>query len=118
MANFDTFVQYFTNTTVTILQDGIIINWKTGHISVHWKFSTYLSKTSVHQVVNNAYLGIMCDGKFVQWMEFLNGRVKMMQAARVLSYSNGPNGIMKPWPAFIPGKESMKLPPLDPIMVT
>jgi hypothetical protein len=106
MADFDTFVQYFTNTMVTIPWDGIIINWKMGHVSVHWKFLTYLCETGVHQVVNDACLGIVCNGKFVQWMEFLDGCVKTMQAARVLSYGDGPDGVMKPWPAFVPGKES------------
>ncbi|QPB44460.1 hypothetical protein [Medusavirus stheno T3] len=108
MADFDTFVEYYTNTTVTIPRDGIIIDWKTGHVSVHWKFSTYSRGTGVRQVVNDACLGIVKDGKFVQWMEFLDGRVKTMQAAGVLSYEDGPDGVMKPWPAFMPGKEQCR----------
>ncbi|BBI30437.1 hypothetical protein QKT49_gp326 [Acanthamoeba castellanii medusavirus] len=108
MADFDVFVEYFTNTTVTIPRDGIIIDHKTGHVSVHWKFSTYSRATGVRQVVNDACLGIVCDGKFIQWMEFLDGRVKTMQAAGVLSYEDGPDCVMKPWPAFVPGKEQCR----------
>jgi hypothetical protein len=91
--------------TGLVPRDGIIIDWRTGHVSVHWKFSTHSRETGVRQVVNDACLGIVRDGKFVRWMEFLDGRVKTMQAAGVLSYGDGPDGVMKPWPQFVPGKE-------------
>jgi hypothetical protein len=61
----------------------------------------------VRQVVNDACLGIVQDGKFVQWMEFLDGRVKTMQAAGVL-LRRRPGWRHEAWPAFVPGKESCR----------
>lgn len=108
MADFDMFVEYYTNTTITIPRDGIIIDAETGHVSVHWKFSTYSRSSGVRQVVNDACLGVIKEGRFVEWLEFLDGRVKILQAAGVLSYDDGPDGVMKPWPAFMPGKEKCR----------
>ncbi|QBZ80676.1 NTF2 like superfamily domain containing protein [Pandoravirus celtis] len=108
LADFDVFDAFFTNTTVTIPRDGILIDWKVGRVSVNWKFSTYARETGVRQVVNDVCLGVVADGKFVQWIEYLDGRVKIMQAAGVLSYDDGPDGILKPWPAFVPGKEGCR----------
>lgn len=108
MADFDVFVEYYTNTTVTIPRDGILIDWKVGRVSVNWKFSTYARSNGVRQVVNDVCLGVVRDGRFVQWLEYLDGRVKTMQAAGALSYGDGPDGILKPWPAFVPGKEQCR----------
>ncbi|AVK76138.1 NTF2 like domain containing protein [Pandoravirus neocaledonia] len=108
MADFDVFVEYYTNTTVTIPRDGILIDWKVSRVSVNWKFSTYARTNGVRQVVNDVCLGVVREGRFVQWLEYLDGRVKTMQAAGALSYDDGPDGILKPWPAFMPGKEQCR----------
>lgn len=108
LADLDVFDAFYTNTTVTIPRDGILIDSKVGRVSVNWKFSTYSRSNGVRQVVNDACLGVIADGKFIQWLEFLDARVKILQAAGVLSYDDGPDGILKPWPAFVPGKENCR----------
>jgi hypothetical protein len=108
MSDFDLFVRHFTNTTITIPRNGLIIDAETGHVSVHWKFSTYSRSDGVRQAVNDAIVGIVSDGMFVEWLEFLDGRVKVMQAAEVLSSEDGPNGVMTPWPPYLPGKEQCR----------
>ncbi|AGO81963.1 hypothetical protein pdul_cds_72 [Pandoravirus dulcis] len=108
LADLDVFDAFYTNTTVTIPRDGILIDWKVGRVSVNWKFSTYARDTGVRQVVNDVCLGVVVDGKFTQWLEYLDGRVKIMQAAGALSYDDGPDGILKPWPAPVPGKEGCR----------
>jgi hypothetical protein len=58
--------------------------------------------------VNDICKGVARDGRFVEWLEFLDGRVKIGQDAGVLSHEDGPDAIQKPWPAFVPGKEQCR----------
>ncbi|QHN71456.1 hypothetical protein [Mollivirus kamchatka] len=108
LLDFDVFVETSTNTTITIPLDGIVSDWQLGIVYVTWKFETYSRSTGVRQVVNDICKGVIRDGQFVQWLEFLDGRVRFLQAAGILSYDDGPDGIIKPWPAFMPGKENCR----------
>ncbi|SOB74225.1 hypothetical protein BQ9231_00342 [Cedratvirus lausannensis] len=108
LLDFDIFVQTTENNTlITIPRDGIVINEKTGIVYLNWKFdSTTIG--GPRAVVNDICKGVVRDGQFVEWLEFLDGRVRFGQAAGVLSYSDGPDGIQKPWPIRNPGKENCR----------
>jgi hypothetical protein len=110
---FDAFVQQYANTTVVIPNGGIIIDSQVGRVSVQWKFSTYARSTGVRQVVNVVSLGKVrttgtAQPQFVEWLEFVDGQVPALQAAGVLSYEDGADAVVKPWPAFVPGREQCK----------
>ncbi|QIN54436.1 hypothetical protein [Cedratvirus kamchatka] len=108
LADFDIFVQTTENNTqITIPRDGIVMDEKLGIVYLNWKFDSTTIGGS-RAVVNDICKGIIRNGEFVQWLEFLDGRVRFGQAAGVLSYSDGPDGVQKPWPIRNPGKEGCR----------
>lgn len=108
LADFDFFVRTTEkNVRITIPKDGIVMNVNTGYVYLNWKFDSTAIGGS-RAVVNDICKGVIREGKFIQWLEFLDGRVRFGQAAGVLSYDDGPDGIQKPWPARLPGKENCR----------
>jgi hypothetical protein len=82
----------FTDTKVyinTIVIDG-------DDLAVEWQFATTKVDTGERQVVSDAIIGKMQDRKFIVWKEYLDGRVKLLQAEGLLEYEEGMEPF--PWP--------------------
>ncbi|SPN79562.1 NTF2-like domain-containing protein [Brazilian cedratvirus IHUMI] len=108
LADFDVFVQTTQdNTQITIPRDGIVMDEKLGIVYLNWKFDS-TTTSGTRAVVNDICKGIIRNGEFVQWLEFLDGRVRFGQAAGILSYSDGPDCVQKPWPVYNPGREGCR----------
>ena len=65
-------------------------------VAVEWQFATTEIKTGKRQVVSDAIVGSVKDGKFVVWKEYLDGRVKLLQATGELYLEEGEEPY--PWP--------------------
>jgi len=70
------FKENFTNTKVYI--HNIIVD--APMVAVEWQFATTSTQTGDRQVVSDAIIGEVHDGKITLWKEYLDGRVKNLQA--------------------------------------
>src|SRR3989338_2279229 len=86
------FSSNFNDTKVYI--NKIIVNGN--DVAVEWQFATTEIKTGKRQVVSDAIVGSVKDGKFVVWKEYLDGRVKLQQATGELYLEEGEEPY--PWP--------------------
>ena len=86
------FAKNFRDTKVYI--NKIIIDGN--DLAVEWQFATTKISTGERQVVSDAIIGKVKDGKFVVWKEYLDGRVKLLQASGELHYEEGLEPF--PWP--------------------
>ncbi len=86
------FRDHFTDTKVYINE--IIIEGN--KLAVEWQFATTKTETGQRQVVSDAIIGELQDGKFIVWKEYLDGRVKLLQATDELFLEEGENPY--PWP--------------------
>lgn len=68
-------------------------------VAVEWQFATTKKETGKREVVSDAIIGKMKDGKFVVWKEYLDGRVKGLQAEGKLELEEGLEPF--PWPKKI-----------------
>jgi len=85
----------YTDTKVylhTIVVDG-------NDVAVEWQFATTKKETGKREVVSDAIIGKVKDGRFVVWKEYLDGRVKGMQAEGTLELEEGMEPF--PWPQRI-----------------
>lgn len=65
-------------------------------LAVEWQFATTNRNTSTRSVVSDAIIGKIRDGKIIVWKEYLDGRVKQLQAAGELALEEGEEPF--PWP--------------------
>jgi len=65
-------------------------------VAVEWQFATTNIETNERQVVSDGIIGKVKDGKIIVWKEYLDGRVKKMQASGELEYEEGSEPF--PWP--------------------
>ena len=65
-------------------------------MAVEWQFATTKVETGQRQVVSDAIIGKIKDGKFIVWKEYLDGRVKLLQATDELFLEEGEEPY--PWP--------------------
>lgn len=82
----------FSDTEVyihTIIVDG-------DDVAVEWQFATTNNETSKRAVVSDAIIGKLKDGKWIIWKEYLDGRVKTLQAEGQLFLEEGEEPF--PWP--------------------
>ena len=89
------FADFYTDTKVyihTIVVDG-------NDVAVEWQFATTKEETGKREVVSDAIIGTIRDGKFIVWKEYLDGRVRGMQAEGALELEEGMEPF--PWPARI-----------------
>jgi ketosteroid isomerase-like protein len=86
------FRENFKDTQVYINQ--IIVDGN--NVAVEWQFATTKIDTGQRQVVSDAIIGKLKDGKILIWKEYLDGRVKLKQAAGELAYEEGLEPF--PWP--------------------
>ena len=85
----------YTDTKVyvhTVVVDG-------NDIAVEWQFATTKKETGKREVVSDAIIGEIKDGRFIVWKEYLDGRVKGMQAEGTLELEEGQEPF--PWPKKI-----------------
>lgn len=73
----------------TIIVDGDML-------AVEWQFATTRKETGQREVVSDAIVGKVKDGKFIIWKEYLDGRVKDLQADGALELEEGEEPF--PWP--------------------
>ena len=86
------FKDHFKDTKVYIKE--IIIDGD--NVAVEWQFATTKTETGKRQVVSDAIIGKVKDGKFIVWKEYLDGRVKLLQASGELFLEEGEEPY--PWP--------------------
>jgi ketosteroid isomerase-like protein len=58
-------------------------------VAVEWQFATTDNNTGERQVVSDGIIGKVKDGKIIVWKEYLDGRVKTLQASGELEYEEG-----------------------------
>lgn len=68
-------------------------------VAVEWQFATTKIEDGKRQVVSDAIIGKVKDGKFIIWKEYLDGRVKTLQANGTLALEEGKEPF--PWPEKI-----------------
>jgi ketosteroid isomerase-like protein len=66
-------------------------------VAVEWQFATTDKKTGQREVVSDAIVAKVKDGQFLIWKEYLDGRVKGLQAEGKLEFEEGSEPF--PWPA-------------------
>lgn len=66
------------------------------NVAVEWQFATTKKETGKREVVSDAIIGKVRDGKFTVWKEYLDGRVKGLQAEGKLELEEGEEPF--PWP--------------------
>ncbi|MBI4086815.1 queuosine precursor transporter [Candidatus Kaiserbacteria bacterium] len=66
------------------------------NLAVEWQFATTKKETGTREVVSDAVIGRVEGGKFIVWKEYLDGRVKALQAEGTLSLEEGEEPF--PWP--------------------
>lgn len=65
-------------------------------VAVEWQFATTKKETGKREVVSDAIIAKVKDGKFIIWKEYLDGRVKGLQAEGKLHLEEGEEPF--PWP--------------------
>lgn len=68
-------------------------------VAVEWQFATTKKETGKREVVSDAIIGKVKDEKFIVWKEYLDGRVKGLQAEGKLELEEGKEPF--PWPKKI-----------------
>ena len=92
LEDLDYFAEHFDNVNVYIKK--IIIDGN--DVAVEWQFAATKKETGQRQVVSDAIIGEVKDGQFIIWKEYLDGRVKLLQASGELFYEEGEEPY--PWP--------------------
>ena len=69
------------------------------NVAVEWQFATTKKETGKREVVSDAIVGKIKDGQFIVWKEYLDGRVKGLQAEGKLELEEGQEPF--PWPKKI-----------------
>jgi ketosteroid isomerase-like protein len=90
--DFDYFSKNFNETKVYI--NKVIVEGN--NVAVEWQFATTNIATGKRQVVSDAIIAEIRDGKFVVWKEYLDGRVKLLQETGELFMEEGEEPY--PWP--------------------
>jgi len=86
------FRDHFRDTKIYINQ--IIVDGD--NLAVEWQFATTKIETGQRQVVSDAIIATVKDNQFIIWKEYLDGRVKLLQAADELFLEEGEEPF--PWP--------------------
>lgn len=66
------------------------------NVAVEWQFATTKKETGKREVVSDAIIGALQDGQFIVWKEYLDGRIKGLQAEGSLLLEEGEEPF--PWP--------------------
>lgn len=69
------------------------------NVAVEWQFATTKKETGKREVVSDAIIAKIKNGQFIVWKEYLDGRVKGLQAEGSLELEEGEEPF--PWPRKI-----------------
>tara|TARA_Y100000310_G_scaffold270643_1_gene284616 strand:- start:42 stop:614 length:573 start_codon:yes stop_codon:yes gene_type:complete len=92
LADLTYFRDHFRDTKVYI--NKIIIDGN--ELAVEWQFASTKVETGHRQVVSDAIIAEVKDNQFIVWKEYLDGRVKLLQATDELFLEEGEEPY--PWP--------------------
>lgn len=85
-----------TDTSIYLPSDAFFVDTETGRIAAELQFRTF--QRGARQVVNDVWVAHIDDGKISVIKEYLDGRVKDLQALGVLELEESPKSLT-PWPA-------------------
>ena len=95
LADLDAFCGNATDTSIYFPADAFYIDVDTGRIAAEVQFRTF--QRGNRQVVNDVWIAHVADGKITVLKEYLDGRVKDLQALGVLQLEESPE-MLTPWP--------------------
>ncbi|WP_273687431.1 nuclear transport factor 2 family protein [Ketogulonicigenium vulgare] len=95
MADLEAFCGAATDTSLYFPADAFYIDVETGRIAAEVQFRTF--QRGNRQVVNDVWIATVTDGKVSVIKEYLDGRVKDLQAQGVLQLEESPD-FLTPWP--------------------
>ncbi|WP_172299406.1 nuclear transport factor 2 family protein [Pseudoruegeria sp. HB172150] len=84
-----------TDTSIYFPKDAFYIDVDTGRVAAEVQFRTF--QRGSRQVVNDVWVAHVADGKVSVIKEYLDGRVKDLQALGVLTLEESPE-VLTPWP--------------------
>lgn len=96
LADLDAFCKAAKDTSIYLPADAFFIDTETGRIAAELQFRTF--QRGNRQVVNDVWIAHVKDGKISVIKEYLDGRVKDLQALGVLQLEESP-ATLAPWPA-------------------
>lgn len=95
LADLEAFCGAATDTSIYFPADAFYIDTETGRIAAEVQFRTF--QRGNRQVVNDVWVAHVADGKVTVIKEYLDGRVKDLQALGVLQLEESPE-MLTPWP--------------------
>jgi ketosteroid isomerase-like protein len=96
LADLERFCKAAKDTSIYLPKDAFFIDLQTGRIATELQFRTF--QRGHRQVVNDVWIAHIKDGKISVIKEYLDGRVKDLQALGVLQLEESPI-FLTPWPA-------------------
>jgi hypothetical protein len=95
LADLDLFCDQATDTSIYFPADAFYIDLEAGRIAAEVQFRTF--QRGNRQVVNDVWVATIVDGRGTILKEYLDGRVKDLQALGVLTLEEDPE-MLTPWP--------------------
>lgn len=95
LADLDLFCGQATDTSIYFPADAFYIDVEAGRIAAEVQFRTF--QRGNRQVVNDVWVATIVDGRGTVLKEYLDGRVKDLQALGVLTLEEDPE-MLTPWP--------------------
>lgn len=95
LADLATFCEQASDTSVYFPADAFYIDTEAGRIAAELQFRTF--QRGNRQVVNDVWVATVEDGRIAVIKEYLDGRVKDLQASGVLTLEESP-AFLTPWP--------------------
>ncbi|MCX8998390.1 nuclear transport factor 2 family protein [Rhizobiaceae bacterium BDR2-2] len=96
LADLEAFCKSAKDTSIYLPEDAFFIDTESGRIAAELQFRTF--QRGNRQVVNDVWIAHVRDGKLSVVKEYLDGRVKDLQALGVLQLEESPK-TLTPWPA-------------------
>lgn len=95
MADLDAFCASARDTSLHFPADAFYIDTEAGRVAAEVQFRTF--QRGARQVVNDVWIAQVVDGRVTVLKEYLDGRVKDLQALGVLQREESPQ-TLTPWP--------------------
>jgi ketosteroid isomerase-like protein len=95
LADLDGFCRVATDRSIYFPADAFYIDTRSGRVAAEVQFR--VTQDGAKQVVNDVWIATVKDGRIVVIKEYLDGRVKTLQAQGVLTYGEDAP-FLTPWP--------------------
>lgn len=95
LADLEAFCGQATDTSIYFPPDAFYLDETTGRVAAEVQFRTF--QRGARQVVNDVWIATVEDGRITIIKEYLDGRVKDLQAQGVLELEESPE-FLTPWP--------------------